>query len=104
VKRGGWILRLYEHSLGLAFVLLFVWWIGHASADMPAYGAEQLDHAHPRPTLWDYLSARFWFESFQNWQSEFLAIASMVWLAVYLRQRWSPESKAVHAPHHETGR
>ena len=56
-------------------------------------------------TLTDYLtSARFWFESFQNWQSEFLAIASMVWLAVYLRQRWSPESKPVHAPHDETGR
>jgi uncharacterized protein DUF6766 len=52
----------------------------------------------------DYLmSARFWFESFQNWQSEFLAIASMVWLSVYLRQRWSPESKPVHAPHTETG-
>jgi hypothetical protein len=106
VKRGGWMLRLYEHSLGLAFVLLFVVsWIGHAVGGYAAYAAEQLDHAHPRPTLWGYLvSARFWFESFQNWQSEFLAIASMVWLAVYLRQRRSPESKPVHAPHHETGR
>ena len=57
------------------------------------------------PVFTDYLtSSRFWFESFQNWQSEFLAIASMVWLAVYLRQRWSPESKPVHAPHAETGR
>ena len=46
----------------------------------------------------EYLAtATFWFESFQNWQSEFLAIASMVWLSVYLRQRWSPESKLVHA-------
>jgi hypothetical protein len=62
-------------------------------------------HQQPPPGLTDYLtSARFWFESFQNWQSEFLAIASMVWLAVYLRQRWSPESKPVHAPHSETGR
>ena len=53
----------------------------------------------------EYLvSARFWFESFQNWQREFLAIAAMVWLAVYLRQRWSPESKPVHAAHGETGR
>jgi hypothetical protein len=51
------------------------------------------------------MSPRFWFESFQNWQSEFLAIASMVWLGgVYLRQRWSPESKPVHAPHADTGR
>ena len=55
--------------------------------------------------LADYLvSPRFWFESFQNWQSEFLAIAAIVWLAVYLRQRWSPESKPVHAAHDETGR
>jgi len=49
-------------------------------------------------------SARFWFESLQNWQSEFLAIGAMVWLSVYLRYRGSPESKPVHAAHHETGR
>jgi hypothetical protein len=53
----------------------------------------------------EYLqSSRFWFESLQNWQSEFLAIAAMVWMSVYLRQRYSPESKPVHAPHDETGR
>ena len=69
------------------------------------YAEDQAAHHPPPPGLTDYLtSARFWFESFQNWQSEFLAIASMVWLAVYLRQRWSPESKPVHAPHSETGR
>jgi hypothetical protein len=106
VRRGGWILRLYEHSLGLAFVLLFlITWVGHALGGFAAYAADQVTHHQPRPGLTDYLmSARFWFESFQNWQSEFLAIASMVWLAVYLRQRWSPESKPVHAPHAETGR
>jgi hypothetical protein len=106
VRRGGWILRLYQHSLGLAFVLLFVIaWVGHALGGFADYAADQMTHHQPRPVLTDYLtSARFWFESFQNWQSEFLAIASMVWLAVYLRQRWSPESKPVHAPHHETGR
>src|SRR5688500_17793147 len=106
VRRGGWILRLYEHSLGLAFVLLFlIAWVGHALGGFAEYAADQVTHHQPRPVLSDYLmSARFWFESFQNWQSEFLAIASMVWLAVYLRQRWSPESKPVHAPHAETGR
>ena len=105
VQRGGWILRLYEHSLGLAFVLLFfLAWVGHALGGFAEYAADQVTHHQPRPVLTDYLmSARFWFESFQNWQSEFLAIASMVWLAVYLRQRWSPESKPVHAPHAETG-
>ena len=99
-------MRLYEHSLGLAFVLLFlIAWMGHALGGFAAYAADQVTHHQPRPALTDYLtSARFWFESFQNWQSEFLAIASMVWLAVYLRQRWSPESKPVHAPHAETGR
>ena len=106
VRRGGWILRLYENSLGLAFVLLFlIAWVGHALGGFATYAADQVAHHQPRPALTDYLtSSRFWFESFQNWQSEFLAIASMVWLAVYLRQRWSPESKPVHAPHAETGR
>ena len=106
VRRGGWVLRLYEHSLGLAFVLLFlVSWVGHAAGGFAAYAADQVEHGQGEPSLTDYLaSARFWFESFQNWQSEFLAIASMVWLAVYLRQRYSPESKPVHAPHDDTGR
>ena len=52
-----------------------------------------------RPSPTTSTSSRFWFESFQNWQSEFLSIAAMVWLAVYLRQRGSPESKPVHASH-----
>jgi hypothetical protein len=106
VKRGGWVLRVYEQSLGLAFILLFiVSWAGHAAGGFTEYAADQVEHGLVRPALADYLvSPRFWFESFQNWQSEFLAIAAMVWLAVYLRQRWSPESKPVHAPHDETGR
>jgi hypothetical protein len=48
-------------------------------------------------------TAEFWFQSFQNWQSEFLAVASLAWLSVFLRQRSSPESKPVAAPHDETG-
>jgi hypothetical protein len=106
VRRGGWSLRLYEHSLGLAFIMLFlISWAGHALGGLSEYAAGEVLHRQPRPVFTDYLtSSRFWFESFQNWQSEFLAIASMVWLAVYLRQRWSPESKPVHAPHAETGR
>jgi uncharacterized protein DUF6766 len=106
VRRGGWVLRLYEHSLGLAFVMLFLGsWLGHALGGHAEYAADERLHGQASATLRDYLtSSRFWFESFQNWQSEFLAIASMVWLGVYLRQRWSPESKPVHAPHAETGR
>jgi hypothetical protein len=47
--------------------------------------------------------SQFWFESFQNWQSEFLAVACIVVFTIYLRQQGSPESKPVHAPHAETG-
>jgi hypothetical protein len=106
VKRGGWVLRLYEHSLGIAFLALFVVsWAGHVAGGFVEFRHEQLDHGAAPPSFVSYLlSAQLWFESFQNWQSEFLAIAAMVWLAVYLRQRGSPESKPVHAPHDETGR
>ena len=105
VRRGGWILRLYENSLGLAFVLLFLFaWVGHALGGFAEYAADQVTHGQPRPDLIGYLtSARFWFESFQNWQSEFLSLAAMVVGTIYLRQRGSAESKPVHAPHSATG-
>jgi hypothetical protein len=106
VRRGGWVLRLYEHSLGLAFIALFLLsWAGHAAGGYFEFAAERVADGRAHPDVTEYLvSARFWFESLQNWQSEFLSIAAMVWLAVYLRQRWSPESKPVHAPHWENGR
>jgi hypothetical protein len=106
VRRGGLVLRLYEHSLGIAFTLLFLAsWAGHAIGGWKEYAGDQAAHGLAEPAFSDYLaSSRFWFESLQNWQSEFLAIAAMVWLTVYLRQRGSPESKPVHAPHAETGR
>jgi hypothetical protein len=92
--------------LGLALSLLFVAsWVGHALGGWADYRADQMRHGMPEPALLEYVeSSRFWFESFQNWQSEFLSVAAMVWLAVYLRQRGSPESKPVHAAHGETGR
>ena len=103
VRRGGWVLRIYENSLGLAFVFLFlISWVGHAFGGYAEFVNDQAEHGGPRPEFVDYLvSSRFWFESFQNWQSEFFSIAAMVWLAVYLRQRRSPESKPVHAAHDE---
>jgi hypothetical protein len=106
VRRGGLVLTLYENSLGLAFVVLFlVSWAGHAAGGFAEYRDDQRAAGQLDTHIGEYLtSARFWFESFQNWQSEFLAIASMVWLAVYLRQRHSPESKPVHASHDDTGR
>ena len=106
VRRGGWVLRVYEYSLGLALLLLFlVSFAGHSIGGWRAYQAEQLMDGQTAPSWIEYVtSARFWFESLQNWQSEFLAIAAMVWLSVYLRYRGSPESKPVHAAHSETGR
>jgi hypothetical protein len=106
VRRGGWILRVYEYSLGGAlFVLFLVSFAGHALGGWSEWNADRRLHGEAAASLVDYLtSSRFWFESLQNWQSEFLSVGAMVWLAVYLRQRGSPESKPVHAPHAETGR
>ena len=106
VRRGGWVLKVYEHSLLLAMAGLFLLsWAGHGLGGWAALRADQISHGEVPDGLGHYLaSARFWFESMQNWQSEFLAMAAMVWLSVYLRQRGSPESKPVHAAHSETGR
>jgi hypothetical protein len=68
------------------------------------YNEDQLDHGGETVTSLGYMgTSRFWFESFQNWQSEFLSLAAMVYLAVYLRQRGSAESKPVATPHDESG-
>jgi hypothetical protein len=105
VRRGGLILKLYEHSLSLAFLLFFLTTFAlHAVSGAAEYNEEQSAHGQPaRLSTLGYMStSRFWFESFQNWQSEFLAIASMVVLSIFLRQRGSPESKPVDAPNHQT--
>jgi hypothetical protein len=105
VLRGGWILRIYENSLSLAFVVLFLisFWL-HAVGGAGQYSADRVAHGELPVGVLEYLrTARFWFESMQNWQSEFLSLAAMVWLSIYLRQRGSPESKPVDAPHRQTG-
>jgi Domain of unknown function (DUF6766) len=106
VRRGGWQLRLYEHSLGLAFLLFFLMSFAiHAAGGLIEYNGEQEAHGRPQVRLVEFLgSQRFWFESFQNWQSEFLSLAAMVVGTIFLRERGSPESKPVHAPHSETGK
>jgi hypothetical protein len=105
VLRGGWVLRVYESSLSLAFLVLFLisFWL-HAAGGAAEYSAGALAHGGTPVGVVEYLgTSRFWFESFQNWQSEFLSLAAMVWLSIYLRQRGSPESKPVDAPHWQTG-
>jgi hypothetical protein len=105
VRRGGLVLTIYEHSLSLAFLLLFLMAITlHAVSGASDYNQEQADHGLPPVSPLQYArTSRFWFESFQNWQSEFLAIALVVLLSIFLRQRGSPESKPVDSPHSETG-
>ena len=105
VRRGGLILRLYENSLSLAFLLLFLAsFFLHAVGGAGEYNSEQLEHGGETVTVLQYLgTSQLWFESFQNWQSEFLALFSMVVLSIWLRQRGSPESKPVDAPHGHTG-
>lgn len=105
VRRGGIILRLYEHSLSFAFLFLFLAsFFLHAVSGRAEYNQDQAMHGEPAVSVATYmLSSRFWFESFQNWQSEFLAIGCMVLFTIHLRQRGSPESKPVDAPHWETG-
>jgi hypothetical protein len=105
VRRGGFILTLYENSLSLAFVLLFAaTFTLHAVTGAKEYSADQMAHAQSAVTVGQYLrTSQFWFESFQNWQSEFLAMLSMVVLSIFLRQRGSPESKPVDAATWDTG-
>lgn len=105
VRRGGWVLRLYEHSLSLTFILLFLAsFVLHAMGGHRLYNEEQMTHGGDPVTLVEFLgNSQFWFESFQNWQSEFLSLVAMVWLSIWLRQRGSPESKPVDAPHSHTG-
>lgn len=106
VKRGGWVLKLYSMSLSLAFFLLFfVSWGMHMYGSFIDYNEEQVMKQLPPVGLSQFLSEPlFWFETFQNWQSEFLSVASIVVLSIYLRQKGSPESKPVDAPHTETGK
>jgi hypothetical protein len=105
VKKGGFALKIYENSLGLAFIILFFCAVlVHTLGGVHLYNEEQAALGKETVTLAGYLATtRFWFESFQNWQSEFLAIGSMVALSIFLRQRGSPESKPVAAAMSETG-
>jgi hypothetical protein len=106
VRRGGLALKLYENSLSLAFLLFFlVSLAAHAASGAGEYNEEQAAHGQPEHlSVLQYAgTSRFWFESFQNWQSEFLAIAAMVIFSIFLRQRGSPESKPVDSPHNQTG-
>lgn len=102
---GGWRQNLYATSLGLVMGAVFVLsWLAQSISGVAAFNEQRLRGLEAPMSWGGYLgSADFWSRTLQNWQSEFLAIASMAVLSIYLRQRGSPESKPVGAAHTSTG-
>jgi hypothetical protein len=104
-KTGGLRLQLYQNSLLIVMGLIWIGsWVAQSVTGVVEYNADRLDHQEA-PVSWaEYLTRPdFWEKTLQNWQSEFLAVGSMAILAVYLRQRGSPESKPVGSAHNATG-
>ncbi len=104
-KAGGWRTRIYSSSfLIVMLAIFFASWGGQFVTGRNDYNDDQREHDQPSVTLSQYLGRPdFWEQTLQNWQSEFLAVGTMAIFTVYLRQRGSPESKPVGAPHAETG-
>jgi hypothetical protein len=105
VRKGGLVLVLYERSLSIALVLLFIASFAlHAVGGARAHNVDELRHGGTPVSALGYVgTSQFWFESFQNWQSEFLSVGALIVLSIFLRERGSPQSKPVAAPHAETG-
>ena len=102
---GGLRLHLYQNSLLYVMGFLFFGsWFASSVTEWTEFNGEQLDHRQPTISWLEYIgNADFWEKSLQNWQSEFLAVGCLAVFTIYLRQRGSPESKPVGAPHDETG-
>jgi hypothetical protein len=105
VQRGGAWLALYKNSLSLVLVVLFLLsFFLHFVGSYQDNKGEQLRKGETPDQWTEYIAAsRFWFESFQNWQSEFLSVLTIVLLTIWFRQKGSSESKPVDAPDDETG-
>jgi hypothetical protein len=104
-KAAGWRRRLLSNSLGLVMGVIFLLsWLAQSIAGVSAFNEEQLRQRQD-PLSWSayLIEPDFWNRTLQNWQSELLAVASMAVLAIFLRQRGSPESKPVGAAHALTG-
>lgn len=104
VRKGGWVLKLYKHSLSLVFILLFLLsWIMHFWGSLRDHNIQRTMDGDPRLSAASFIAQPdFWFETFQNWQSEFLSVAAIVIFTIFLRQKGSPESKPVDTPNLET--
>jgi hypothetical protein len=95
----------YAHSLGIAmFILFLASFLLHWKYSAAEAASDARSHGQTPLSMGQYLmDSQLWFESFQNWQSEFLSTAVLVVLTIFLRQKESPESKPVAAPHSQTG-
>ncbi len=104
-KVGGWRTRIYSNSLLLVMAAIFFGsWFSQSATGWTKYNDEQKTHGLPTVSWVGYVTRPdFWEKTLQNWQSEFLAVGTMAIFTVYLRQRGSPESKPVGAPHNQTG-
>jgi len=98
-------LTFYKHSLTISLALLFLCsFILHFYGSLKDENEQNLAKHLPAKSTSDYFSStRFWFESFQNWQSEFLSVFAIIVLSIYLRQKGSSQSKPVDSPHTQTG-
>ncbi|WP_027377808.1 DUF6766 family protein [Kaistella palustris] len=105
VRKGGIWLKAYNNSLTLSlFALFIICFVLHVYGSLKDANTENMLQDKPLVSLGDYLTgSRLWFESFQNWQSEFLSIFSIIVLSIFLRQKGSSQSKPVDAPHDQTG-
>ena len=105
VRKGGIYLAFYKYSLTLSLVFLFiVSFVLHWYGSWLDFNEQQWLQGKSAESFLAYLpNHKFWFESFQNWQSEFLSILAIVFLSIYLRQKGSSQSKPVNASHDKTG-
>lgn len=105
VKKGGLALKLYEYSLTIVlFSLFIISFLLHAYGGSVEYCQQQQQHGEQCTGMLGFMAtSEFWFQSFQNWQSEFLSVGVLVVLTIFLRQKGSPESKPVATPHYKTG-
>jgi hypothetical protein len=96
---------MYKHSLSLMLFLFFALsFLLHWYGSLKDYNEEQALKNEPVESAMQYLgNSRLWFESFQNWQSEFLSVFAIIVMSIFLREKGSPQSKSVDAPHGETG-
>jgi hypothetical protein len=102
---GGWRTGVFSSSLVIVMGSIFMAsWLVQSVAGWAAHNQARLERLQDPMSWMEYLgNADFWSRTLQNWQSEFLAVGSMVVLSIYLRQRGSPESKPVGSSHEATG-